>query len=102
MTKEYTHVRLEMQVYDTLKIYADKDKKSISRYIEKLLSQMLTTPKPQDEKQHQETASDAWKACGALPLGSSIPPLGAKNFKDGSVKNELKVTSDRIKREMEK
>jgi len=32
MTKEYTHVRLEMQ-FMSYKIHADKDKKSISRYL---------------------------------------------------------------------
>ena len=76
MTKEYTHVRLEMPVYNTLKTCADKDKKSISRYIEKLLSQMLTTAEPQYGNQHQEIASDAWKACGASPHEGSIPSLG--------------------------
>ena len=76
MTKEYTHVRLEMPVYDTLKTYADKEKKSISRYIEKLLTQMLTTSKSPHKKQRPETAYQAWKACGASPHEGSIPSLG--------------------------
>ncbi len=45
MRKEYTHVRLEMPVYDTIKINAFNEKMSVSRYIEKLLSQRLTTVK---------------------------------------------------------
>jgi hypothetical protein len=84
MTKEYKHVRLEMPVYDTLKTYADKEKKSISRYIEKLLTQMLTTPKHLHKKQHPETAYQAWKACGAWPHGSSNPPLSVAIIEDDS------------------
>ncbi len=78
MTKEYTHVRLEIPVYNTLKTHADKDKKSISRYIEKLLSQMLTTAKPQYENQHQEIALEVLKTGCATHSGSSNLPLGAQ------------------------
>ncbi len=79
--KDYTHVRLEMPVYNTLKEFASKDKKSISGYIGKLLSEMLTSVKIQNQNQLQEVAqrpkAPVLKTGCATHSGSSNLPLGA-------------------------
>ena len=77
MTKEYTHVRLEIPVYDSLKIHADKDKKSISKYIENLLSQMLTTNQTSQKITIGQPLEEVANPVFRKELGGSSPPLVA-------------------------
>src|SRR5574341_142740 len=58
----YTHVLIPESLHSVLKEKAKGQNTSISRYIQSLIDR---------------AESPAWKACGALPLGSSNLPLGA-------------------------
>ena len=77
MTKEYNHVRLEMPVYDALKTYAEKDKKSISKYIEKLLAQMLTENQTCNKITIGQPIERVANPVFRKELGGSSPPLVA-------------------------
>ncbi len=75
MTKEYTHVRLEIPIYNTLKSNADNEKMSISRYIEKLLSQMLTSITTCSEIDNKRTIER---------VANPVFPQGTRGFKSPS------------------
>ncbi len=75
MRKEYTHVRLEMPVYDAVKINACNERMSVSRYIEKLLSMRLTTVKNDVIIDMERCLDGLANPVFRKELGGSSPPL---------------------------
>ncbi len=90
--KEYTHVRLELPVYDTLKSSADKERMSISRLIER----MLTTSKNDLKNDIGETIEGLANPVFRKELGGSSPPLVAYFFPDAISSLNFSVNRSRV------